>query len=451
MSQLDDAVNRYNKLIESGPYRDTGWVEALHQRMEEARLTAGGRPITPFLRPHFITRRQYDALVKTGEALICAVDRMQQLALSTPALLTRMELLPAEKMLAFVDPGYQAPAVASRLDVHLRNGAHDFVQYNADSPTGLAYADALSDLFYDVPPVKEFRKKYVLTKLASKKHLLQALLKAYKEFGGHKKPNIAIVEFRQPYANVGSSEYDLFREYFRSEGYAVEIVPPDQLEYRNGVLRSRNFEIHLVYRRISVQAFLLRFDLTHPLVRAYRDRAVCVVNSFRAELAHKKSMFALLTEDALTARFPAHERKAVREHVPWTRLVKAGKTTRGEEAVEFPDYIQKNREHLVLKPNDDYSDLHTYFGWELDEAGWERALKQALRAPYVVQDRIDPVKALFPLSSYGHLEFRQMQVDVHPHAYLGKVQGASSWISAGGSAFSTVVGPAPAYMIEPKS
>jgi len=44
-----------------------------------------------------------------------------------------------------------------------------------------------------------------------------------------------------------------------------------------------------------VQEFLLRFDLTHPLVRAYRDHTVCVVNSFRSELAHKKAMFGLLT------------------------------------------------------------------------------------------------------------------------------------------------------------
>jgi hypothetical protein len=448
MSQLDDAVNRYNKLIESGPYRETSWVDALHERMEGARLTVGGRPLTPFLRPNFITRRQYDALVKTGESLICAIDRMQAMALATPALLARMELLPAEKMLAAVDPGYSMPAVTSRLDSHLHNASLQVVQYNADSPTGLAYADALAEIFYDAPPVKEFRKKYTLTKLAAKKHLLNALLKAYKEFGGHKKPNIAILEFRQPYA--GASEYDLFRDYFRGEGHSVELVSPEQLEYRNGVLRNKNFEIHLIYRRLSVQEFLLRFDLTHPLVRAYRERAVCIVNSFRAELAHKKAMFALLTDDALTAKFPAAERKAIREHVPWTRMAKPGKTTRGDAIVEFPDYLRQNRAGLVLKPNDDYSDLHTYFGWEMDDTGWERAVKQAMRAPYVVQEKVEPVKSVFPLFTYGHLEFRQMQVDVHPHAYLGKVLGCSSWVSAGGALFSTTTGPTPTYLIEPK-
>jgi hypothetical protein len=450
MSQLDDAVSRYNKLLEAGAYRDLAWVEALHQRMEQNKLSAGGRLISPFLRPNFISRRQYESLVKTGESLICAIDRMEQMVLANPTLLSRLELLPAEKMLASIDPGYQALEVASRLDSHLSNGHLHFVQYNADSPSGAGYADTLADLFIEAPPVKEFRKKYALTKVGGKKHLLTALLKAYKQFGGAgKKPNIGIVEFRPAY-HSGQSEYELFRDHFRNEGYAVEIVSPEQLEYRNRVLRRGDFVIDLVYRRLGVQEFLLRFDLTHPLVQAYRDRAVCVVNSFRSELAHKKAMFGLLTDESLTAKFPAAERKAIRDHVPWTRLVAAVKTTHNGENIDLPEFIAQNRERLTLKPNDDYSDQHTYFGWEMDEAGWDRAVKQAMRSPYVVQERVDPVRSVFPLASYGHLEFRELQVDVHPHAYLGKVQGCSSWLSTGKTGFSSAAGIAPTFILDPK-
>src|SRR5271157_5799167 len=449
MSLLDDAVARYNKLLETGPFRDLAWVEALYERMESGRLSAGGRLICPFLRPNFISRRQYDSLVKTGEALIGAIDRVQQMVLGNPALLARLELLPAEKMLAAIDPGYQALEVAARLDSHLVNGHLHFVQYNADSPTGAGYADALAELFWDIPPVKELRKKYSLARVGSRKHLLQALLKSYKQFGGTKKPNIAIVEFRPAY-HSGQSEYELFRDLFREDGYAVEIVSPEQLEYRNRVLRKGPFEIDLVYRRLGVQEFLVRFDLTHPLVQAYRDRAVCVVNSFRSELAHKKAMFGLLTDETLTAKFPAAERKAIHDHVPWTRLVAASKTTYEDRTIDLPDFIAANREKLALKPNDDYSDLHTYFGWEMDAAAWDRGLKQALRAPYVVQERVQPERCVFPLMSFGNLEFREMQVDVHPHAYLGKVQGCSTWLSAGTGGFSTVSGIVPTFILDAK-
>jgi len=449
MSQLDEAVIRYNKLLENGVHRDLGWAEELHKQMEEAGLSAGGRLICPFLRPSFISRRQYESLVKTGEALISAIDRMEQMVLQDAGLLARLELLPAEKMLAAIDPGYQSFEVAARLDTHLVNGHLHFVQYNADSPTGAGYADRLAELFYDIPPMKEFRKKYTLTKVASRKHLLQALLKSYKQFGGDKKPNIAVVEFRPPY-HSGRSEFELFRDLFRQEGYQAEIVSPEQLEYRNGVLRRGAFEINLVYRRLGVQEFLLRFDLSHPLVRAYRDRAVCVVNSFRSELAHKKAMFGLLTDESLTLKFPAAERKAIREHVPWTRLVAQGKTTHGEQTIDLMEFITQNRERLALKPNDDSSDQHSYFGWEMDGGEWDRALKQAARSPYVVQERVDPVRSVFPLLTYGHLEFREMQVDVHPHAYLGKVQGCSSWLSTPKAGLTTAAGIVPTYIVEAK-
>src|ERR1700683_3773336 len=450
MSQLDDAISRYTRVVENGPCRDLAWVDDLHKRMEEEHLSAGGRLICPFLRPNFITRRQYEGLVKTGEALISAIDRMQRMVLESPSLLARMQLLPAEKMLAAIDPGYQVPEVAARLHSHVNNGTLQVMQYHAVSPTGSAYTEVLADLFYDSPPVKEFRKRYHLTRVGGKKNLLGALLKAYKQFGGHKKPNIAILEFRPAYQS-GQSEFQLFRDFFREEGYAVELVSPDQLEYRDKKLRKGPFQIDLIYRRISIQEFLMRFDLTHPLVRAYRERTVCVVNSFRSELAHKKAMFGLLTDTSLTSKFPATERKAIHDHVPWTRLVSAAKTTYNDQTIDLPEFIAQNREKLVLKPNDDYSDMHSFFGWEMDEAAWDRALKQAMRAPYVVQEKVDPVRAVFPMVTYGHLEFKEMQVDVHPHAYLGKVLSCSSRLSAGHAAFSSVGGLVPTFILDSKS
>ena len=136
--------------------------------------------------------------------------------------------------------------------------------------------------------------------------------------------------------------------------------------------------------------------------------------------------------------------------MPWTRLVAAAKTTYDEKIVDLPQFIAQHRSSLALKPNDDYSDLHTYFGWEMEDAEWERALKQAMRSPYVVQKRVDAVRSVFPLMSFGRLEFREMQVDVHPHAYLGKVQGCSSWLSAGKSGFSSAAGIVPTFILDAK-
>jgi hypothetical protein len=307
-----------------------------------------------------------------------------------------------------------------------------------------------------------------MTRVGGKEPFLEALLEAWKQFSaartpknghsnGHSKangngkralPKIAFVEFKQ---TTGQSELWLFRDYFRSKGFQAEIFSPEQLEYRNGKLTVGAFEIDLVYRRFTIQEFLTRFDLSHPLVEAYRDHKVCVVNSFRSEMAHKKSMLALLTDETLTKKFPVAERKAIKEHVPWTRILRPGKTFYGETPVELLDYVRDHRETLALKPDDESSDLPVYYGREMSQPDWESAIRQAQRAPYVVQESVEPARLVFPLLSYGHLEFREMNVDVHPQAFLGKVSGCSSWLSAASNGvFSASSGIAPTFIIDAK-
>jgi len=65
MSQLDEAIavtTKFWRAIRTG----LSWVTELQAHMEAEKLSFGGRLLCPFLRPHFITRRQYDSLVKTA-------------------------------------------------------------------------------------------------------------------------------------------------------------------------------------------------------------------------------------------------------------------------------------------------------------------------------------------------------------------------------------------------
>lgn len=448
---LGDAVTRYQKILETESFRDLAWADELAKKMEDSRLVIAGRPVSPFLRPHLITRKQYDHMVSASESLTSAIDRVKRLALASPQLLSRMSLLPAEKMLAQIDPGYSYLAVTSLLDTHIQNGHLHFNQYSAETPSGVAYGELLADLFYETAPVKEFRQKHKLAKVGGTKFLLQAILKAYKEYGGKKKPNIAILEFRQPFANFESSEYQLLAELFRKQGYNAEVISLEQLEYKNGVLRRGDFEIDLVYRRVRISEFLVRFDLNHALLRAYRERNVCLVNSFRGEVAQKKAIFDLLTDETVTASFPLVERKAIRECIPWTRVMANTKTTRQGKTVDLPEFVAANRDRLVLRPNDQASDLPEVRGWEVDDAQWDRAMRRAVSNSYVVQERVESVHASFPVRTYAGLDYREMNIEVHPHSFLGKVQGCTTWLSTpSANGFSTASGLAPTFILEGK-
>src|SRR5678815_4812926 len=217
MSLVNEATARFHKLIESEPYIDLAWAHALQERIKSEKLD--GRPVSPVLRPHLITQKDYASLVRASETLLSAIARVEKLALETPALLGRMQLLPAEKMLATVDPGYSTVGITALLDAAVHDGSIRITSFSAEAPAGVLYGDALSDLYYEAPPVKQFRKKYKLQKMGGAKHLLGGLLKTYKEFGGkQKKPNIAILEFKAPFA-AASSDHALLAGFFAREGY----------------------------------------------------------------------------------------------------------------------------------------------------------------------------------------------------------------------------------------
>lgn len=451
MTQLDEAVARYHRFLENETVRDSGWLEKIRAEMAEHRLIVNGRPVTPVLRPHFISRRQYTNLMKTAEVINTAIERVRTMALEHPALMARMEMLPAEKMLAQVDPGYAAP-VAALLDTQVNNGSLHMTGSQADLPAGVLYNEALSSIFYDALPVKDIRKRFKLSKTGGSKPLVQALLKAWKQFGGSREPVIGVLEFKQAFETAESHESMLLVELFRKGGYRAELVAPDDLDYRNGVLTAGGVALDVIYRNLRAHEFLMRFDLMHPLVRAYRERRVCVVNSFRTELTRKRALLALLTDPEVNKGFPAAERNAIAATIPWTRVVTLGNATAPDgRKVDLPKYIMEHREELVLRPNDDTSDeLPSWDGAATSAQAWDRAVRTAVRASYVAQQRVPEHPVSFPVDLYGDIVYKPLNVEVHPHAFLGKVQGCSARISSAGG-YSTLTGMAPAFILETKA
>jgi hypothetical protein len=447
MAQLGEAIARYQKVLESPAYRDLAWADALQQAMREKRLTESGRVVAPILRPHFLNARQHASLVKTAEGLSAIIERVQDLIVQTPALMSRMRMLPAEKMLAAIPPGYQHGSVTSLMDGHLADGALQFSSFRAQTPAGVAYADALADLFLELPLVKEFRRgRYKLTRIGSGKYLPLAVLRSWKDFGGKRAPQAAIVEFQQPFTGE-SNESLLLAEMFEKAGIPTRVVAPDQLTYQDRVLRSGDYRIDIVFRRLRTRELLVRHDLTHPLLTAYREGRVCMINSFRAELTERRAIFDLLTDEAITGKFPHADRKLIRDHIPWTRVVGQNSASYHDEVIDLPEFILNHRERLVLRPNDDTVEQRSFSGADSTQAAWERALQTALRSSYVVQEVVAPLIQPFPVYQYGELQTKELDVSIQPHTFLGKMQGVSAALTQSANGAVVPVGIAPALLL----
>jgi len=65
--------------------------------------------------------------------------------------------------------------ITALLDAAVHDGSLKITSFSAEAPAGVLYGDALADLYFEAPPVKQFRKKYKLQKLGGAKHLLNGV------------------------------------------------------------------------------------------------------------------------------------------------------------------------------------------------------------------------------------------------------------------------------------
>jgi len=227
------------------------------------------------------------------------------------------------------------------------------------------------------------------------------------------------------------AEFEMCREFFEAAGYETMIVDPRELEFKGGWLRAGSFRIDLVYKRVVTGELLARGGLEHPLVRAARERAVCVVNSFRVQMLFKKALFALLDDPAQEHLFTTEEIAALRRHIPWTRRLREGFTTYHGRRVDLLEFAAANREQLVLKPNGEYGGRGVVLGWACKESVWAQAVQDALGASFVVQERVEVLRQPFPAMVNEAIEITDRYVDFDPYAWRGQeVLGAGVRLSS---------------------
>ncbi|HVS83098.1 MAG TPA: hypothetical protein VHE60_15325 [Pyrinomonadaceae bacterium] len=387
----------------------------------ELGLVFGERPTCPFLRPHIITRSQYDAIAQAARAIAHAFEKLVRQALVDEELLKVFGLTEAETRMARIDPGYSRLCVTSRLDAYVTETGFQFLEYNAETPAGVGDQMQLEKVLFGLSHMKEFLQSHTHWRPEPHRLLLLALLAAYREWGGAEEhPHIAIVDWK---GVATESEFRVLREYFAAEGYEAIIADPCELHYDGDHLTAGDFRIDILYKRVIIHEFLERCDETHPLARAYADGRLCLVNSFRTKIAHKKAGFAILSDPQYAHVFTPEEIEIFQRHIPWTRRVARGRTTfRGAEQ-DLISLIEHERERLVLKPNDDYGGHGVFLGWETAPEEWRRAISLALERPYVVQERAVIKKVSMPTFS-DRVQMEEMFVDFNPFLFHNEPEGA---------------------------
>ncbi|MCI0391435.1 MAG: hypothetical protein MOB07_22060 [Acidobacteria bacterium] len=278
-------IAEYHDLLANDESLTAELFARLKGRMSAARLLYGQRELGISLRPHFLTRRQYNLLVDRSQILAGAFDKIALAMLADPALMGRVGIRERERKLALVQPGYTPPTINTRFDAFVNGDQIKFVEYNAENPSSLTDQSGLNQVLFEIRALQVLAERYRLRQFTPAARLFDALLATYHEWGGSGAPNIAILDWADlPTAH----EFILLRNYFVGSGIPTIICTPDELEYVDGRLRRGDFRIDLIYKRIIIQEFLDRYDDAHPLIQAYNKHDVCLINSFRCKLLSRK-------------------------------------------------------------------------------------------------------------------------------------------------------------------
>ena len=419
--------------------------------LEEHDVVFNGGPIPFVLMPHFVSPRQVKRVRHAVACLSRVLDRFCDAYPTDAGLREELAVPEAEDELIRMEPGYSRPLRICRLDAFLRAYDVKFLEFNADSPAGIGYTDILYeglDQSIDLPPVRgEFDTAY--TPMLPR--LVATLLGAYAEFRPPdmpQRPRLALVDVQ------GSPSVPEFRITCRAAGAAgidARHCGLADLSYDGLVLRAGGEPVELVYRRALLEDVVAASsgnegDGRDALLAALRDGRVCMVNPFRSRVANNKKLFALLEDPRFADR---EELEAIRDTIPWTRILRDGQATYGEWVVDLLQFASDNRERLVLKPASDYGGHGVSLGVETEQGAWDSLIEaHASRGDFVIQEYIPVPQEMFPTVKDGHIHMQLKLFNINPFGIGGEYAGMITRISdravinvsAGGGLLPSVVG-----------
>jgi hypothetical protein len=441
----DQAVERYHRLLEEDPGAAREQAEGLRDAFARQGVTYGGEALPSFVRPHFVLRSEWETLRARGVLVMEAAARVARHAfdgdvgrlcdfLGTPA---------AEAAWVALDPG-PPDVVLSRLDGFLTPAGPRFIEVNSDAPAGFGYGDRMAGLFRDLPVFRAFASEVKVAYVPSDQGLVRAVARQWRASGGKGRPRIVIADW----ADVKTRpDQEILREAFAARGFDCVLADPREMDVAGGRLHAGGAPVDLVYRRAVLSELVQRESDVRAFLGAYRHRLCPFVNSFRCRLSEDKAFFAILTDEAFAHLLTAEEREVVAASLPWTRRVAERKTVKDGVLVDLVPFVLESRETLVLKPTRDYGGRSVFLGRETAPGEWEAALRHALDAPWVVQERVEIPEEPFPVFDGGSLGFASLKVNANPFYVLGEPVGVVTRasrspvinVSAGGGSVPTFV------------
>jgi glutathionylspermidine synthase len=401
--------------------------DEIQRWLGEHDVVFAGHAIPFVLMPHFVSPGQERRVRHAVGCLLRVLDRFCDAYPDDARLRAELALPEPEDALIRIDPGFARPVRICRLDAFLQGYEVKFLEFNADSPAGIGYTDVLHEGLARAIELPRVAAEFETAYTPMVPELVKALLDAYARLRSTRddlpeRPRLALIDTP---GSPSVPEFRIICAAAREAGLDALHATTEDMAYDGSTLNAGGEPVHLVYRRALVE------DLPEgDLMTAARDRRVAVVNPFRARVANNKKLFALLDDPRFAHLVEPREAEVIRATIPWTRVLREGRTTYGDWTVDLLAFVSDNRERLVLKPASDYGGHGVALGVETEQAAWDALVQRhAEDGDFVVQEYVPVPEEMFPTVEDGHVQMRLKRFNINPFGIGGRYAGMITRIS----------------------
>ena len=397
-------------------------VEQFEAEAAEANVLYAGSPLAVGFYPLILSKGQLGFISSVAEAMLRLMEKATALFLENPSVREVFDFSPQQLELIEVDPGYEHAIPCARFDSFFDGEDIHFTEINTDGTAGMDGSEKISKLFQASPFVKDLFPSSRVSTFDISQNVLDTLLDCYGQFAGSKsakKPRIAIVDWKETRT---SAEFFSFAEYCRSRGYEAVVADPRDLEYDGKTLSYEGSTIDLIYRRVVSGEYIERLDEVEAMTRAFKEHHVCVVGSFRSDVAFSKKVFGLLHTPEFGGLFTEEELALAQKHVPWTQPFGDRECDYRGKSFAMPELARANKDDFVLKPSSLYEGRGISLGFDKTTSQWDAAIEAALKGDYILQEFIREVE--MPVGALKD-EFKLEPRFIHIGEYIfgGKLAG----------------------------
>ena len=158
-----EAVAYYHDLLEDKELAQES-ARVLDEGLESARLIFGGRRLSPYLRPHFITSAEWERTKQICHTIWGTLQKVKNTAVGDDTFLDELGITEIEKELVKIDPKYSQVSPTARLDSFLTDDAYSFVELNGESPPALP-TPIQRRRYLTASRYEKFRERYSFSRL----------------------------------------------------------------------------------------------------------------------------------------------------------------------------------------------------------------------------------------------------------------------------------------------